>query len=110
MCNFAAPLSNRWSLTMKLSYIPLNIGDQEAMLLCKLLRRHIKELETEAGTKLGHEMNPYQESDWNMATDMLDFLTRMLDRPDKKEFGSEYIKAMREAEDAACINPLIHFV
>lgn len=83
---------------MKLSYIPLNIGDQEAMLLCKLLRRHIKELETEAGTKLGHEMNPYQESDWNMATDMLDFLQRMIDRPGNKSNVSAYIDAVRKSE------------
>ena len=81
---------------MKLSYIPLHIGDHEAMLLCKLLRRHIKDLETEAGTKLGHEMNPYQESDWNMATDMLNFLTKMIDRPDNKSVGSAYIDAMRQ--------------
>ena len=83
---------------MKLSYIPLHIGDHEAMLLCKLLRRHIKELETESGTHVGHEMNPYQESDWNMATDMLDFLQRMLDRPDNKSNVSAYIDAVRESE------------
>lgn len=98
ICNFAAPLSHQRPLVMKLSYIPLHIGDHEAMFLCKLLRRHIKELETEAGTKLGHEMNPYQESDWNMATDMLDFLQRMLDRPDNKGNVSAYIDAIRVSE------------
>lgn len=98
ICNFAAPLSNQRPLIMKLSFIPLHIGDHEAMLLCRLLRRHIKELETEAGTRLGHEMNPYQESDWNMATDMLDFLQRMIDRPDSKSNVSAYINATRKSE------------
>ena len=64
---------------MKLSYIALHIGDHEAMLLCRLLKRHIKELETEAFDGVGLNFNPYQESDYDMATDMHNFLLRMID-------------------------------